>query len=172
VGAFLLRHQTKLLIAITLGSAVALIWMDDHRQILPKGKPAPEIQLHLLGKSEAVTLATLHGQPALLDFWATWCHPCRASLPHLNELAKKYDGRAHIIAVNAESEEQALQVVARDQLKLEFPIAFDGVMAAGVYHVERLPTTVLLDKDGRVADTFEGPVSPESLSRALDKLLL
>lgn len=170
VGSFLVRHQSKILALVTVASAAALIWLDDHRHELPKG-PAPSLDLHLLGSKEAVTLETLHGQPVVLDFWATWCKPCRASLPHLNELAKKYNGRARIIAVNAESEAESKQIETRDQLKLEIPVAYDGVIAAGQFNVEVLPTTVVLDKEGKIVETFQGSANPDAIGRVLDKLL-
>jgi len=138
---------------------------------LPPGQTAPSFELSVLGSTQKVTLAGLQGQPAVLDFWATWCAPCRASLPHLDDLAKRYDGRVRFVAVNAQDEDVAAQSETRDQLKLKMPIGTNGYSAAGLYHVEKLPTTVVLDRNGRVARTFEGPASPDAIARALDGLL-
>jgi thiol-disulfide isomerase/thioredoxin len=186
VRDFLVRHQSKLLALATVLSAAALIWLDEHRQHggLPTGQAAPGLSVRLLGKQDApgfdakllgsdrrITLAALHGQPAVLDFWATWCAPCRASLPHLDALAKRYTGKVRFIAVNAEGEDEALVSEARDKLKLEMPVAVGGREAADLYHVEVLPTTVVLDGNGRIADTFTGSASPETIARSLDKLL-
>ncbi len=172
MGSFLERHQSKILAVVIVLSAAGLIWLDEHRHpSLPKGEPAPPFVLQLLGDHERVTLSTLHGKPAILDFWATWCAPCRASLPHFNDLTKKYGDRVSIIAVNAEGEDEAAQREVRDRLKLEFPVAVDGREASNLYHVEVLPTTIILDRNGRIAATFNGPVSPERIATTIDKLL-
>jgi thiol-disulfide isomerase/thioredoxin len=173
VGSFLERHQSKILAVVIVLSAAGLIWLDEHRQrpIIPKGEPAPPFVLELLDDHQRVTLSSLHGKPAVLDFWATWCAPCRASLPHFNDLTRRYGDRVRFIAVNAEGEDEALVKEARDKLKLEIPVAADGREASNLYHVEVLPTTIILDRNGRIAATFSGPVPPERIATAVDKLL-
>jgi len=172
VGSFLSRHQPKFVAAAIVLAIGGMIWVDDHRTVgLPKGQPAPSFEMNVLGSPQKVTLAGMAGEPVVLDFWATWCAPCRASLPHLDELSKRYEGRVHFVAVNAQSEDVAAQSETRDMLKLKMPIATDGYDAASLYHVEKLPTTVILDSRGHVARTFEGPAAPETIAKALDALL-
>lgn len=172
LGDYIERHQAKILAVVVIASAAILIWLDEHRtHPLPPGQAAPSFSMHLLGDEKDVTLASLHGEPVVLDFWATWCGPCRESLPHLNALSKRYTGQVRFFAVDAEGEDEALEREARDQLGLTIPIAIDGRAAANLYHVEMLPTTVLLDRNGRVADTFTGSTSPEAIARAIDKIL-
>jgi cytochrome c biogenesis protein CcmG/thiol:disulfide interchange protein DsbE len=164
------QHETKIIVGLIVAGIAALIWLDTHRTVLPPGQPAPSVSLTMIGNSKPVTLASLRGQPVILDFWATWCQPCRASLPHIDELAKRYNGRAHIIAVNAQDEDVAQQQETSFELHLTLPIAVNGMAAASAYKVDRLPTTVVLDREGKVVDTFVGGTS-ERLERMLQKLL-
>ena len=136
----------------------------------PPSGPAPSWRLKD-PDGNLVSSDQFKGKVVVLDFWATWCAPCRASLPHLDELSKRYEGRVHFVAVNAQSEDVAAQSETRDMLKLKMPIATDGYDAASLYHVEKLPTTVILDSRGHVARTFEGPAAPETIAKALDALL-
>ncbi len=189
MGSFISRHQTTLLVFATVLSAAGMIWLDEHRHsgsipALPAGAPAPGFSIRLLGSQapagfdlkptdgqQRVTLATLHGKPAVLDFWATWCAPCRATLPHIDALARQYEGRARFIAVDAEGEDEARVTAAKDKLGLTMPVAIEGMEAAGVYNIEYLPTTVVLDSTGHVAQTFTGPTDAANIAKALDKLL-
>jgi thiol-disulfide isomerase/thioredoxin len=75
---------------------------------LAPGVAAPDFELeNLEGKS--VKLSELKGKPVFLDFWATWCGPCRRALPHTQEFAKKYKGKAHIYAVNVRESKEKVQ---------------------------------------------------------------
>jgi cytochrome c biogenesis protein CcmG/thiol:disulfide interchange protein DsbE len=171
VGNLLSRHRNLLLSVLTIAGVAALIWIDSHHGRVPSGTSAPDFKMSVLGETRTVSLGELRGQPAVLDFWATWCGPCRASLPKLDTLSKSYAGRARFFAVNAENEDPALQSEARDQLKLTMTVLTDGRATASQLRVEGYPTTVILDREGKVAETFTGITSEEVIARALDKLL-
>ena len=170
MNRFLEKHQSKLIAALIFGGVAALIWMDEHKHRVALGTAAPNVTFQMLDGSPDVSLASLRGQPVVLDFWATWCPPCRASLPHIAELAKKYEGKAHVIAVNAEGEQAALQKHTLEQLRVSLPVATNGAQAAAAYHVEGLPTTVVLDREGKVVETFTGAVASSRIERVLEGL--
>lgn len=171
MGSFIERHRSTLLTVLTVAGVAAMIWLDARRGQAPIGAAAPDQTLTTLGTAAKVRLADLRGQPAVLDFWATWCGPCRQSLPRLDALSRRYEGRARFFAVNAQDEAPSEQERTRAELGLELPILSDGQRTAGLLQVEALPTTVLLDRDGKVAETFVGVTSDEALARAIDKLL-
>jgi thiol-disulfide isomerase/thioredoxin len=170
VNSFFERHQTKLIGAMILAGAIALIWLDEQKHRAPVGAAAPDVTFQMLDGSPDVALASLKGKPVVLDFWATWCGPCRASLPHIAALSKKYEGRAHIIAVNAENESAGLQQRTLEQLRVSMPVATNGLEAAATYKVEVLPTTVVLDSEGKLIDSFSGVGAPDRVDRLLEKL--
>lgn len=164
------RHQSKFIAALIFLGVAAMIWMDEHRHSANVGQDAPTVTFKMLDGSPDVSLASLQGKPVVLDFWASWCGPCKASLPHVDALAKKYQGRAHVIAVNAEGEELSRQAGLRDQLKLTMPIATNGAEAAAAYRVQGLPTTIVLDRNGKVAASFVGSVAPSRIEHAINDI--
>ncbi|MBD1401702.1 TlpA disulfide reductase family protein [Pelovirga terrestris] len=122
------------------------------------GEPAPEFTL-LTMEGERVSLSDFRGQVVVLNFWATWCPPCREEKPTMEQLyqQKKNDGLV-ILAVNVE--ENPHQVVSQYLLQhsYSFPILLDGIKAEvqGLYGVFRYPESYIIDRDGIVVDHFIG----------------
>jgi thiol-disulfide isomerase/thioredoxin len=168
VQGFLERHQGRLVgLAAFLGFA-GMIWLDARREHAHAGEPLPALTLRRLDAQELVKFDSLAGKPVVLDFWASWCGPCRRGLPVLDRLAHAQD--AHVFAVNAEDEPDAVQARTRAELGLTLPMLADGARAASLLHVEVLPTTIVFDRQGRVARTFTGPASEDALADLLDAL--
>lgn len=137
------------------------------------GRPAPAFTLRTLD-GKPVSLATLKGKVVILDFWATWCPPCRAGLPILERVAEDYrDKDVVFYAVNCG--EQAREVKAfLQQSGLEIPIALDTSKAvARKYLMTAIPQTVVIDKEGVVQVVHIGLSSSleQMMHRNLDALL-
>lgn len=96
-------------------------------------------------------LTEQRGSVILVNFWATWCGPCRQEMPVLDELAKKYaDLGVQVIGVNVETETDGVQNYL-SEVPVSFPILLDlENIASKAYDVKAMPTTVIIDKDGRV----------------------
>ena len=126
-----------------------------------RGKAAPDFALEdLNGKS--VSLQGLRGRVVVLDFWATWCGPCRAALPHLEQLHKDFAGAGvQVLAVNLrEDRETARKFV--ESIGLTMPVLLDTTgKVAERYAVSGIPQTVVVDKNGQIARVFVG-FSPEA----------
>lgn len=117
---------------------------------------APNFTLQTLDGQE-VTLSKLKGKVILLDFWATWCGPCRESIPHLIQLYKTYqkDG-LEVIGMNVEKGE--MDTVRRfvKSIDIPYPITLSPDEVQRDYRVSGLPTTILIDKQGRIRDKMVG----------------
>jgi peroxiredoxin len=137
------------------------------------GERAPDFESVTLD-GESVALSDYRGQVVLLNFWATWCGPCREEMPDFEAI---YQQRAAdgftVLAVNfAESPEQVAAFV--DELGLSFPVVMDesGEINGDVYGsaVSGYPTSLLLDRDGVIVRRFPGRVNTADLLSALDSL--
>lgn len=122
---------------------------------LDAGAPAPELQLP--GLAAPVNLAEMKGKVVYVDFWASWCGPCKQSFPFMNELLSKYGAQGlQIVAVNVDAKrEDADKFLAANAAK--FTVAFDGKGdSAKRFDVKAMPSSVLVGRDGKVVATHKG----------------
>ncbi|MFQ3610519.1 MAG: TlpA disulfide reductase family protein [Fimbriimonadales bacterium] len=136
------------------------------------GSPAPNFQLTTLD-GKTITMRDLRGKPVLLDFWATWCGPCRRALPHTQKLAQKYAKEAHVLAVNLREDAETVRAFLQ-QNNFNFTVLMDtnGEVARS-YGVRGIPHFVIVDARGRIS--FEqvgfGPGIEKTLERELKKAI-
>jgi cytochrome c biogenesis protein CcmG, thiol:disulfide interchange protein DsbE len=130
------------------------------------GKPAPPLPSAVL-QPPKTTLASLRGRPALVNFWASWCEPCREEAPELERLHRSLHGSAGMVGVDYTDRAEAGRAFV-GRYGWTFPILSDpdGVYGAR-FGFSGLPTTVVLDAEGRIAATLRGPQTPADLRRAL-----
>ncbi len=112
--------------------------------------PAPDFTLKSRdGKN--VRLSELRGQVVMINFWASWCGPCRQEMPHLEAIHKEYvDYGFTLLGVNVD-EKQELAEKLLAQIPVSFPILFDPSSSVSKqYNVDAMPTTILIDRDGNL----------------------
>jgi cytochrome c biogenesis protein CcmG/thiol:disulfide interchange protein DsbE len=122
---------------------------------------------------EQVHLAALRGSPVLLDFWATWCAPCRVELPILASLHRRYGPRGlRVVGVNVDEGGPSLVPQFRQRFGLDYVMVYD-VEGRGsrAFNVQGLPTLVLVDKSGQVRLRHAGTATEEELARAVESAL-
>lgn len=123
---------------------------------LEVGQLAPDFTLKNT-QGENINLAEQRGQIIVINFWASWCGPCRKEMPILQTLHNKYKSLgATVWGVNVEQENQAGKDFLAD-LTLDFPIFFDDSNTiTAKYQIEAMPTTVIIDRNGKVRHLFRG----------------
>lgn len=129
--------------------AIVLALCAASAQALEKGAPAPQFDLQ--GLDGAVKLAKLQGKVVYVDFWASWCGPCRQSFPWMNEMQAKYGARGlQIVGVNVDANSaDARQFLAATPAR--FTIGFDPQGATPrSYGIKGMPSSVLIGPDGKV----------------------
>ncbi|MBK6381557.1 MAG: TlpA family protein disulfide reductase [Chitinophagaceae bacterium] len=124
------------------------------------GELAPEIEL-MSKEDSMVKLSLFNGKVVLIDFWASWCGPCRAANPYIQKLYKKYkDSGFEVFAVSLDVNKPLwLKAIKRDKLTYMQVIDNSGWLSkvAEKYYIDALPTNFLLDKSGKiVAINIEG----------------
>jgi peroxiredoxin len=122
----------------------------------PVGKAAPDFA----AKSDSgrnVRLSELRGQVVLINFWASWCSPCRQELPLLNKIYTQYRSAGFtLLAVNVDDNRRDADAMLK-RLNLRFPTLFDGTKSvAKLYGVDTMPATLVIDRDGRVRYVHRG----------------
>jgi cytochrome c biogenesis protein CcmG/thiol:disulfide interchange protein DsbE len=139
---------------------------------LPERSPlpnAPAFVLETLDGRGELALSELRGKPVVLNFWASWCAPCRLEMPVLVDAWRRYGERVHFLGVNVLDQREAAVRFARD-VGMEFPSVHDpeGDVLRW-FRVVGLPTTVFVTREGRISEVHAGPfVGPEG-SRALER---
>ena len=139
--------------------------------VVEVGRAAPDFRLRRLDGGE-LQLSDLRGQVVLLNFWASWCAPCRKEMPEFVRLYGELRGRGlEIVAVDLQEAPGPVQTFV-DEFGMRFPTVFDrSGQVARTYRVKQLPVTVLIDREGVIRATKYGPVTPEFLQAELGKLL-
>jgi thiol-disulfide isomerase/thioredoxin len=160
------------LMLAALGLAGRNIWSIATGPLPPgKGVTAPAFSaVNMAGQK--VELAGLKSNVVLVDFWATWCPPCVASMPHLQKIQDDYRGKGVIVlGVNQEpgEEEKVRRFLA--QRNLTFPTVMDPGSIHVEYGVYSFPTTFVLDRQGVIRSIFRGPASEKALRAAIEPLL-
>ncbi len=132
---------------------------------------APDFSLKTT-EGEVVRLADSAGQVRLVDFWATWCAPCREEIPMLNELEEIYGSRGFkVLAIGDENEstESIRQFLVKHDVR--YTNVLGSADVAKEYNVLSLPSAFLLDRNGAIVDSFQGPKPRKMLEEKIEALL-
>ncbi len=170
------RRVWNLLFGALCVVGAAWIWAgrvpagDASRAGLPAapavGHPAPDFTLVTV-TGETFSLSALNGKPVVLNFWATWCPPCRAELPELQAAGSRYGDQVIIAGVNQAEPPDDVRAFA-GQLGLTYPIPLDeAAVVSRQYAVRSLPTTFFIDRRGIIRRIQSGPVTEATLAQAL-----
>jgi cytochrome c biogenesis protein CcmG/thiol:disulfide interchange protein DsbE len=123
-------------------------------------EPAPAFTLNDLG-DKPLSIEAFRGKVILLNFWATWCGPCRAEIPDLIELQKKYGGRLQIIGLVVDEDEKDPVKKFADEFQINYPVALTPTPLRISYGgIAALPTSFLIDTEGRIVQKHEGLRNP------------
>ncbi len=137
-------------------------------------EPAPDFTLTTFPSNAEISLKNFRGRVVYLDFWATWCPPCRQSFPWMDEMHERYkDEGLSIIAVSVDKKRELVERFTQ-QTKPAFIIAHDPTgTVAQRYKLRAMPTTYLIDKNGQLVMTHKGfrTEDQDKLEAAIQSLL-
>ena len=151
------------------------VWSARHvHELMPvrSGQAAPDFSLTRVdGQPGTVSLAPLRGQVVVLDFWATYCPPCRLMMPILDDLHREWSAKG-VSFVGVDSDGDLSPEMLREflaQHPIPYPVVSDDGTLGSLYKVRALPTLFVVGKDGSIRDSFVGFTSKGTLTRALER---
>lgn len=137
---------------------------------LQQGQYAPDFKLKNMD-GEEVKLSDFKGKKVLLNFWATWCPPCRSEIPDLEKFHQKSD--VAVIGVDSLSQERNTTVVSEfiKEYDMTYPVLKDkDGLIISMYQVQSYPTSYLIDSKGRISNIAVGPLNEEQMIQAFEKM--
>jgi len=153
---------------------VAMAAVLQKKRKLKPGNTAPDFTL-MQANGKKLKLAEMRGKYVLIDFWASWCVPCRKAIPHLKTVYAKYKSKGfEIISLSADQNQEAWKKALQQekmpwlQVVDEFPEKFAPSVVGNLYEVKFLPFYVLLDKAGKIL-VYSG--NEQEVEAQLDKVL-
>jgi cytochrome c biogenesis protein CcmG, thiol:disulfide interchange protein DsbE len=179
----MLQNPWKILTLFAIFGGAAWIWISRTSPdnltngMMPapqQGFQAPDFEL-VESDGKTIQLSSLRGNPVLINFWASWCAPCKAEMPAMEHVYQKYgkDG-LQILAINSSIQDNRSNALAfTSQLGLSFPILFDeNGIVSNSYKVRALPTSFFVDRQGIVRDVvIGGPMAEALLEIRVQQLL-
>lgn len=170
LASFLICAIASLLL-ISL-SPLALADGEFARVGLRAGEIAPDFEL-LDHRGNSHRLRDFRGKPVLLNFWASWCTPCRMEMKDLVESSHLYQDKVQFFGVNlADRDAPSVSQAFLKKFKVGYPNVLDlEGKVADQYQVLVIPTSVLLDAQGRVVQRVQGPLSNEAIDRLFQSVL-
>jgi len=164
-----------LVAALAVAMTIDGTWIARHHDVLrplTPGDVAPEIAVPRVGPGGAlgarVTLGSMHGHVVLLEMWATWCVPCKKSLPELAKAARQLGPKGlEVVAVNLDDAKKARALF--DQAGYPMTLTFDDSGVADRYGVGTIPHAVVIDREGVVRGVFRA--DPEGAIELAEKLV-
>jgi peroxiredoxin len=185
-GAGTLRN---IVATVLVGVAIAaVVWFFDRpgtansqsvtvtaaaRGAAPKvGKPAPDFELTLIDGS-VVRLGDFKGKPVWINFWASWCPPCRAENPDIQEVYNRHkDADGLVLLAPAIGEGRGSVADYMERADLSYPVGTDSdTQIAADYRVLGIPTHIFIDRDGIIAEIRVGAMSEKTMEKKIAKII-
>jgi len=163
------RRFTEIVLAVGLVIAF-LVW--------PTGVPASNVRKTAPNftltdsKGTSVRLSDYKGRVVLLDFWATWCHGCKIEIPWYMEFQDKYkDKGLSVIGVSMDDDGWKSVKPFLEEKKMNYTVVVGNADLAKLYGVDQLPVTLLIDRDGKIANSHAGMVDKNAFEKEISVLL-
>jgi len=172
-----MRNITAIMLALLVAGGVYAVLRDrreareQHIRVLASRTPAADFLLtDLEGKS--LDLRDFRGKVVLLDYWATWCAPCKIEVPHLVELQKKYGPEGlQVVGISMDDDSATVRTFAHE-FAINYPVALGNAQLAQAYGgVLGLPVAFLIDRNGRIVKRMDGDAKLQGLDREVGELI-
>ena len=181
-----MKKKTFVILILLTLLTVGLPSTINHKEVINKesitaayqpgfieGKDAPNFKLESLN-GRMYKLSDFRGQTILLNFWASWCPPCKTEIPDLNEFFLEHKKeKIVVLSVNMTYAEKSIQNVKafQNMYKIRFPVLLDQFNEmADLYGIKTIPTSFLIDATGKIQKRIIGPLQKDRIELLLDKI--
>jgi len=165
------RMRIAFLFVLLAASTLVSACSSDNRKPASGMKPVPQFTLPSLD-GRTVAMKNLSNKVVVIDFWATWCGPCREEIPHLNKLYSDYKAQGlEIIGISMDDGPDGVKEFVR-QMRMEYPVGMgNDELAEQFGGIPGIPTTFIVDRKGNIVKKFVGLPSVEALNRVVRELV-
>jgi len=137
-----------------------------------EGSAAPDFELDTLS-GDSMSLSSLKGKKVIINFWATWCPPCRSEMPDMQKIQDEHNGDVVVLAVNLTNSESSIDTVDKfvSELGLTFPVLLDQKgQINNQFEVLSYPTSYFVDEEGVIQTKFVGALTYDQMNEFLNNL--
>lgn len=154
--------------ALLITIAASILTIPGSVDAAPRqGQHAPNFKVTSIS-GQAISQDNYRGHVLILDFFATWCQPCRQSIPHLVEMNRKYGRQGlHILGLSVDEDGERVVKSFTDEFRVNYPLALAGNSITVEFGVRSVPIMFLIDKKGNIAEIYRGYTN--EMARALEQ---
>lgn len=138
-----------------------------------QGQPAPNFKI-ISTTGQTISQDNYRGHVLIIDFFATWCQPCRLSIPHLVEMNRKYGKQGlQILGLSVDEDGERVVKAFTDEFRVNYPLALAGDPVTVDFGIRSVPIMYLIDKKGRIAEVYRGYTDEmaRSVEQSIKRLL-
>jgi len=169
--AYLSQWTAVVALALSLGGGCSNDGSSANANAAAGRPRAPDFELEALNGG-LIRLSDLQGKVVLIDFWATWCGPCRMQIPHLKQLYADWNGRGlEILGLSVDEREDVVRAFINNT-GIEYPTCMSTAEVVRNFgSFQSIPTAFLIDRQGNIAMQYTGLQSKHTLESAIEQLL-
>jgi len=147
--------------------AASFLFASEPVDAAPRiGQPSPNFKV-ISTSGQTITQENYRGHVLILDFFATWCQPCRLSIPHLVEMNRKYGKQGlHILGLSVDEDGERVVTTFAEEFRVNYPLAIAGDSTTGDFGVRSVPIMYVIDKKGNIAEVYRG--NSNEMARSLE----
>lgn len=172
VGAFIVNQkgaeEPEKEVAVHEGEPI----QPDRDVKVQEGFAAPDFELETL-EGERYRLYENNGKPTLVNFWASWCPPCKVEMPHLQKAYEEYGDRVNFLMVDLafnDDVEAMSQYIEENGYTFPVPLDETGEVAMDQYQAIAIPTTVIVDEEGIITHHIRGAMSEQQIQAIMEEM--